>query len=73
MTKANIINDYVNYRGRTVLKEGFRAFVYGKDDNKKLVNSWNEYQDAIGSGFWFADKPPLKQRKKERIDDGTDS
>ncbi len=73
MTKVNQLNDYVTYRNRTVLREGFRVFVYGKDDSKKLVNSWHEYQEAIGSGFWHTDKPPLKQRKKERIDDGTDS
>ena len=71
--KSNNINDYVNYKGRCVLREGFRVFVYAEDGTQKLVNSWNEYQNAIGSGQFYDVQPPLKTRKKERIADGADS
>lgn len=73
MTQRNNINDYVIYLGKAVLREYFRAFVYSDDGNQLLVNSWKEFQDAIGSGLWYAEKQPLKQRKRERIKDGTDS
>jgi hypothetical protein len=73
MIKQNNLTDYVEYLGKMVPREHFRVFVYSQDGKQKLVNSWNEYQEAIGSGMWFAEKQPLKQRKKERVSDGTDS
>lgn len=74
MIISNNMNDYVTYLGRTVLRENFRTYVYGQDSQKKLVNSWNQFQEAIGSGLWHAEKQlPLKPRKKERVTDGTDS
>ncbi len=43
----------VLYCGRIVPIEGFRTFVYGHNGTKKLVNSWTEFQEHIGSGVWF--------------------
>lgn len=42
-----------NYLGRWVDKEHFRAFVYGLNDQKKLANSYDEYEKLISSGIWF--------------------
>jgi hypothetical protein len=42
------------YLGRIVEKKHFRAFVYGPNGEKKLVNSWDEYELAMESGTWFA-------------------
>ena len=45
----------VEYMGRHVPKDTFRAFVYSKDGEQKLVNSWDEFQIAIATGDWFDD------------------
>lgn len=45
---------HVNYLGRVVPVEGFRAFVYGTDGAKKVVNSWSSFEDHIALGTWFA-------------------
>lgn len=46
----------VIYKGRSIAKEGFRAFIYGLEGQKKLVNSWHEFESAMSSGIWFAAK-----------------
>lgn len=46
----------VKYLGRSVAMEGFRAFVYGPNGQKKLVNNWSEFEIAMGSGLWFSSK-----------------
>jgi hypothetical protein len=44
----------VHYLGRQVPKDGFRVFVYGKDGQQKLVNSYQEYEAQLATGNWFA-------------------
>lgn len=57
--------ELVDYLGRSVLKEYFRTFVYAKDsDEKKLANSWQEYQELINSGNWLDKK---KEDKKVEV------
>jgi hypothetical protein len=48
----------VLYNDRLVPKEGFRTYIYSKDNQQKLVNSWNEFECEIQTGLWFAKKPP---------------
>jgi hypothetical protein len=57
----------VQYNGRSIAKEGFRAFIYGANDAKKLVNSWDEFEAHMASGIWFAsiDDVPCEQPKEE--------
>lgn len=61
----------VVYLGRSIAKEGFRAFVYGAEGQKKLMNSWNEFEAAMASGLWFATKEdaiepkPVEEQKIE--------
>ncbi len=43
------------YCGRMVEKQNFRAFVYGPTNAKRLVNSWDEFQEAMQTGVWFAE------------------
>lgn len=57
------------YNGKPVNKSHFRAFIYAADGASKLVNSWHDYQEHMGTGLWFADKgdipvKPQKLRKK---------
>jgi len=48
--------EMVIYNGKVFPKKGFRAFVYAKNGEKKLANSWTEYEEAIHSGLWFSKK-----------------
>ena len=67
--------EYIDYLGRKVLKEGFRAFIYGFGI-RKIANSWDEFEKHMATGLWFAtedeavkpkDKPVIdKPRKKGR-------
>lgn len=42
------------YLGRIVDKKHFRTFIFGANGEKKLVESWSEYEAAMQSGIWFA-------------------
>jgi len=59
------------YLGKIVSKQNFRAFIYGPNESKKLVNSWDEYEAHMSSGLWFATKDeankPLVVEKPKRI------
>lgn len=46
----------VKYNGNTHLKQGFRTFVYNKDGEQKLMNSWVEYEAHIAAGLWFTNR-----------------
>lgn len=48
------IDGQVLYLGRWVPRDSFRAFVYNSGD-KKLCNSYDEYQLSVSSGQWFAE------------------
>lgn len=49
-------DEMVIYNGKAFPKKGFRVFVYGKDGSQKLVNSWEQFEEAIQSGAWFSRK-----------------
>ncbi len=72
------------YLGKIVDKNKFRAYVYGAKGEKRLVESWAEFELAMESGIWFATlddvialnidiKPKLKSKakskKKQKIED----
>ncbi len=42
------------YLGRIVDKTHFRAFIYGENDARRLVESWEEFEANMQSGVWFA-------------------
>lgn len=42
------------YLGRMVEKSNFRVFIYGANGEKKLVESWDEFESMMQSGLWFA-------------------
>ncbi len=44
------------YLGRIIDKKHFRAFIYATDGNKKLVESWTEFEKHISTGVWFDKK-----------------
>lgn len=54
------------YRGKIVNKENFRVFVYGANDAKKLVESWDEFENEMQSGLWFATKEEAKASVVEK-------
>ena len=53
--------EHVLYMGRYCDKDSFRTFVFSKTE-KKLAESWHEYEQMISSGLWF-DEPPIVNEK----------
>lgn len=50
--------EQVEYLGKWVSKEYFRAWVYNAA-GKKLANSWDEFTRLIDSGEWFASQDEI--------------
>ncbi len=44
------------YKGRVVSKHHFRVFIYAPNGGQKLVESWDEFEQCMQSGLWFATK-----------------
>jgi hypothetical protein len=65
MAKKKIISDQVFYKDRWVDRKTFRAYVYNEKD-KKLANSYKEYETLIASGLWFSNKEKIP--KIENVD-----
>jgi hypothetical protein len=42
------------YLGKVIDKKNFRAFIYGANGERRLVNSWQEFEANMQSGVWFA-------------------
>lgn len=59
------------YLGQIVDKKYFRTFVYSMDGSKKLVESWDEYEQHMESGLWFSTQEDAKARvpveKQKRV------
>lgn len=53
----------VMYMGRKIPKEGFRAFVYGKDNRRKIAESWDEFIKLLATGDWFSSIEALEERE----------
>lgn len=54
------------YCGRMVPKDGFRAFVYSKNGEQKLVNSYAEFEQSVSSGIWLPQKPATEVAKPKK-------
>lgn len=63
------------YLGRIVDKKNFRAFIYGANGTRRLVESWEEFEANMQTGIWFATakdaivedvKPARKTRTKQK-------
>jgi hypothetical protein len=58
--------DFVVYENRKVPRDNFRVFVYGNDNKRKLVNSYDEFETAMATGVWFATKDECKAVKSTK-------
>ena len=63
--------DQFEYLGRWVNKSTFRAFVYDREGNETLASSYENYEKLISSGIWFAVKPEVSIKRKQK--DGANS
>ena len=52
--------EQVEYLGRWVSKEHFRAWVYNAT-GRKIANTWDEFARLIDSGEWFASQEEIKK------------
>ncbi len=48
------------YNGRVIDKKYFRAFIHACDGQKRLVESWEEYEANVQTGCWFATEKDAK-------------
>ncbi len=53
------------YLGRIIDKRHFRAFVHAVDGNKRLVESWDEFEKHMATGVWFDKKVEALEVKLE--------
>ncbi len=58
--------EQVEYMGRWVPKKHFRVFVYSEND-KKLANSYEEYQELLSTGLWYGTKSLENSQKVQQI------
>jgi hypothetical protein len=52
------------YLGKIVDKKHFRVFVYSADGQKRLVESWKEFESLMETGLWFASEYEEKKEVK---------
>ncbi len=58
--------EMVMYLGRSIPKEGFRAFIYSSDGQQKIAENWEEFEIFTSSDNWFATKEQAEAIKKPR-------
>jgi hypothetical protein len=58
--------EMVIYNGRAVSRKNFRAFIFSVNGERKLVNSYDEFEDHIGTGIWFPSKESVEQVKSKK-------
>ncbi len=49
------------YLGNVVEKKNFRAFIYGPNGQRRLVESWEEFEANMQTGVWFATKEEAEE------------
>lgn len=57
------MRDAVVYNGRLVPRERFRTFIYHAEGNKKLVESYSEFEEHLKTGVWFSTKEAISKIK----------
>jgi len=55
------------YLGRVINPDYFRVFIYDAEGVQKLVNSWNEYQEHMQTGLWFAELKDIPEKYVEQF------
>jgi hypothetical protein len=69
---SKTVDGQVLYLGRWVPRDSFRVFVYNAN-GQKLCNSYEEYQTAISSGIWWAERgrvveaEPIHQQLSDNV------
>jgi hypothetical protein len=60
------------YLGKIVNKQNFRAFIYGADGQKRLVESWEAFEASMQSGIWFPTRKEAESCKAPILSDESD-
>ena len=61
----NDVSEQVEYLGTWIEKKYFRAWVYSATD-QKLAKTWDQFNELIKSGLWFATKEETLAKEKEK-------
>ncbi len=54
------------YKGRIIDKKVFRAFIFGTNGEKKLVESWDAFESHMQTGIWFASRQDALEVKAQQ-------
>ncbi len=57
------------YLGRIVSKENFRVFIFDAKGTRKLVNSWEAFENHMQTGLWFTRDDLKKAQSPQDVDD----
>lgn len=63
------MDDLVIYQGRMIPRKGFRAFIYHKDGQTKLMNSWDEFERYIDNNDWFASREDIPKEEPKAMNE----
>jgi hypothetical protein len=55
------------YLGRIVSKENFRVFIFSASGTQRLVESWDDYEQAMASGIWYAIRDEINPVEEQQI------
>lgn len=58
--------ELVTYLGRSVPRNGFRAYIFSNDGRQKIAESFDEFDLLTHSDEWFATKEEAEALKKPR-------
>jgi len=56
----------VFYNGQHVPKNHFRTYIFNVNGEKKLVESWKDYEFHIDTGVWFKSIDELPKTEKRK-------
>lgn len=72
--KAKVIS-WVDFKGRLVDRDQFRAFIFNPKGERHLAESYDEYKEMVSTGLWFDSiveaqkvRPKRKKVKKDAAD-----
>lgn len=63
--QINDKEDLVMYLDRKVPRKNFRAYVYSRDGQEKIAESYEEYELCISGDKWFSTKEETQEESEK--------
>lgn len=62
------MQDTIVYNGQRIDKKHFRVFIYDINNNKKLVNSYDDFIKHMSSGLWFESQIDIDKTETSKVE-----